>query len=47
MELTKDTDKLEFKLVDTDSVKIGIRCPIMMEEALSWVVFDSFRLRKL
>jgi hypothetical protein len=47
MELTKDTDKLKFKLVDTDSVKIGIRCPIMMEEALSWVVFDSFRLRKL
>ncbi len=40
-------NKLKFKLVDSDSVKIGIRCPIMMEEALSWVVFDTFRLRKL
>ena len=40
-------NKLRFKLTDSDSIKIGIRCPIMMEEALSWVVFDTFRLRKL
>lgn len=40
-------NKLRFKLTDSDSIKIGIRCPSMMEESLSWVVFDTFRLRKL
>ena len=40
-------NKLRFRLENTDSVKIGICCPTMMDEALSWVVFDTFRLRKL
>ena len=40
-------NRLRFRLENTDSVKIGIRCPTMMEEALSWVVFNHFRLKKL
>ena len=39
---------LEFTVPEgTDSVRIGIRLPVMRERSLSWVVFDRFRIRKL
>ena len=39
---------LEFTVPEgTDSVRIGIRLPVMRENSLSWVVFDRFRIRKL
>ena len=40
-------NKLRFTLDDKDSVRIGLRQTTMRENALSWVVFDTFRLRKI
>lgn len=40
-------NKLRFTLADKDSVKIGLRQATMRENSLSWVVFDTFRLRKI
>ena len=38
-------NKLRFTLEGKDSVKIGLRLPSMRENSLSWVAFDTFRLR--
>ena len=38
---------LEFILEGKDSVRIGIRLPIMRDKSLSWVAFDRFRLKKI
>ena len=38
---------LEFILEGKDSVRIGIRLPVMRDKSPSWVAFDRFRLKKL
>lgn len=40
-------NKLRFTLEGKDSVKIGLRLPTIRENSLSWVAFDTFRLRKI
>lgn len=38
---------LEFIVKDRDSVRIGVRLLSMRPKSLSWVAFDTFRLRRL
>ena len=41
-------NKLRFSVEsDADSVRIGLRLHVMRPNSLSWVAFDSFRLRRL
>ena len=38
---------LEFTVKDCDSVRIGVHLLSMRPNTLSWVAFDTFRLRRL